>query len=107
MRLHVLSALVGMAVLPSFAALWWAGWRARQAAWRTIRAATPTSPANRAAFAARVYSGRRVLVFRFRETAMAFTLGRIYSDEQRAAGVLLKEFTLIPPAAARIKGRTW
>lgn len=106
MSIHVMSVFIGFIVLPGMAATWWAGRWARTAMWRRIRSSVPSNAGSRAVLAARVYSGQRVLVLRFRETTLGVTLGRSFSDEQRARDALSQEFT--PPArAARIKGRTW
>jgi hypothetical protein len=107
MRFDLFSALLGVAALPSAALAWWALWRTKVAVLAHVHSSIPTSAAQRAAFAARVYSGRRVLVLRLPELALAVTLGRSRGEEQRAATALLNEFTLIPARPVRIKGRTW
>lgn len=98
---------IGLLALPGIAGLWWTGRWVRYTMWRRIRSAAPTSSATRAVYAARVYSGRKVVLLRFRETTLGVTLGRSFSDEQQARDALSREFSPSPRPAARIKGRTW
>lgn len=106
MSIDVLSALVGLAALPAVGTCWWLGHRTKMAVLRHVRGAVPSSALSRAAFAARVYAGRKVWVLRLPDACVAVTLGRSYAEEQQALSVLLKEFANVP-APARIRGRTW
>lgn len=106
MSIDILSVLIGLVLLPAVATCWWAWRRVKLAALRHVRSSVPSTPMARAAFAARVYAGRRVWVLRMHDACLAVTLGRSYADEQQALSALVKEFTPTP-APARIRGHSW
>jgi hypothetical protein len=101
MSVDWISVLIGVVLLPALAATVWATLRLKMLILHTITRSAPSTVHTRVRLGAQVFAAHRVLVLRFRDTAVAFTLGYSHANEQRAAAALSAEFVPTPASGLR------